>query len=107
MGLFGPSAQELQQRAVNKARGYQKETSRMFSKQEKKLRKELSSTQDQLGSLTGMNPKQATQSFAENFYKTIADIGKTYSTQLSQYDPNILGSTSAQRFAGEIGRAHV
>ncbi len=102
MGLFGPSPQERANQAAATAREIQKKSIRALRKQNKNLRKRINTQQTTLSTLTGQTPKEATQTLAQDFYKTLGNIGTQYSQQLSQYDPNLLASQSAKRFAGML-----
>ena len=102
MGLFGPSPAERAQSAVDTARGIQKKTVRALRRQNKNLRKRINVQQENISELVPKSTKEATTQFSEDFYKTIGDIGKQYSAQLSAYDPNLLASQSAKRFAGAL-----
>ena len=102
MGLFGPSPQERANQAAATARGIQKKSIKALRKQNKNLRSRINKQQNVLSTLTGQTPKQATQNLAQDFYKSIGDIGTQYSRQLAQYDPNLLASQSAKRFAGML-----
>jgi hypothetical protein len=100
--MFGSSAQARAERAVATARGIQKKSIKALRRQNANLRQRLNRTQSNLGTLTGQTPKEATQNLAQDFYKSIGNIGSQYSQQLSKYDPNLLGSQSAKRFAGAL-----
>jgi hypothetical protein len=102
MSLFGPSPQDLANQAVATARGYQKKSIQSLRKQNKNLRRRINKQQNVLSTLVGQTPAEATQNFSQDFYKSIGDIGAAYSRQLSSYDPNLLASQSAQRFAGAL-----
>jgi hypothetical protein len=86
----------------NEARAAQKKTTKYLRKQNKQLRKQVNRQQKKLGSMTGQSPAEATQNYAQDFYKTISNIGSQYSQQLANYDPNLLSSQSAKRFAGAL-----
>lgn len=102
MALFGPSPQEMANQAVATARGYQKKSIKALRNQNKNLRQRINKQQNVLSTLTGQTPAEATKTFSEDFYKTIGDVGAQYSQQLSGYDPNLLASQSAKRFAGVL-----
>lgn len=102
MSLFGPNPQELANQAVATGRKYQKKSIRALRKQNKKLKNQITTQQNILGTLSGQTPAEATKSYSEDFYKTIGDVGAKYSSQLGSYDPNLLGSASATRFAGAL-----
>lgn len=102
MGLFGPSPQEQARQAVEKAKEAQKKSASYLKKENKGLRQKYKSLKQEVSTLTGLAPKEAAQGFNENFYKTIAGIGAAYAGQLAKYDPNVLGSQSARRFAGAL-----
>jgi hypothetical protein len=84
------------------ARTAQRKTTKYLRKQNKKLRNQLNEQQEKLGSMAGQTPAEATQNFSQDFYNTISNIGKQYSEQLSNYNPNLLASESAKRFAGAL-----
>jgi hypothetical protein len=86
----------------NEARAAQKKTTKYLRRQNKQLKKQVNKQQEKLGSMTGPGPAEATQNFAQDFYKTISNIGSQYSQQLANYDPNLLASQSAKRFAGAL-----
>jgi hypothetical protein len=102
MGLFGPSPQERANQAADRAREIQKKSIKGLRRQNKNLQRKLRNTQYQIRDLVGQSPREATQNLSQDFYRTIGDIGSQYSQQLSQYDPNLLASKSAQRFAGML-----
>ena len=102
MGLFGPSPQEQASQAVEKAKVAQKKSAKYLKKENKELRRRLRAEREDVSTLTGLPPKETAQGFNENFYKTIAGIGAAYAGQLAKYDPNVLGTQSARRFAGAI-----
>lgn len=103
--MFGSSAQQQAQqaaRAVGRAKQAQQKTSKYFRKKLRQTRRELATEQQKTATMTGLPPKEAAARFAQDFYKTVGDIGTAYSKQLSSYDPNVLGSSSARRFAGML-----
>lgn len=102
MGLFGPSAAERAQSAVNTARGIQKKTIKALRRQNKRLKKRANVQQQKISSLAPMGSRQATTEMSQDFYKALGNIGTQYSRQLAQFDPNLLASQSAQRFAGML-----
>jgi hypothetical protein len=102
MGLFGPSAAERAQASVDTARDIQKKTITALRRQNRKLRQRTGRQQQQVSALAPMGSKQATRELSEDFYKTLGNIGTQYSQQLAQYDPNLLASQSAKRFAGML-----
>ena len=102
MTLFGPSPQEVASRAVASGREAQKQTSQKLKKAVKKARKQLTATQTTLSELTGKTPKQATKEYSKDFYNTVSEVGQQYAKQLANYDPGILASASAKRFAGTL-----
>lgn len=102
MGLFGPSPAERAQSAVDTARGIQTKTIRALRRQNKQLRRRANVQQKNVSELAPMGSRQATTEFSQDFYKTIGDIGTQYSRQLAQYDPNLLASNAAKRFAGML-----
>jgi len=102
MGLFGPSPAERAQASVNTARDIQKRTIVALRRQNQRLKKRANKQQQAISNLAPMRPKEATTQLSQDFYKTIGDIGSQYSRQLAQYDPNLLASQSAKRFAGML-----
>lgn len=102
MGLFGPSPAERAQASVNTARDIQKRTIVALRRQNQRLKKRANKQQQAISNLAPMGPKEATTQLSQDFYKTIGDIGSQYSRQLAQYDPNLLASQSAKRFAGML-----
>lgn len=100
--MFGPSPAQRAQAAVDKARGIQKKTIQTLRQQNKRLRQRANVQQQRVSELAPLGTKEATTQFSQDFYKTIGDIGSQYSRQLAQYDPNLLASQSAKRFAGML-----
>ncbi len=102
MSLFGPSPQEMASRAVSAGQEAQKKTRKYLSGKLKRTRKQLKGAQEQLSTLTGATPQQAKEEYTKDFYNTIAGIGTEYARQVAKFDPNILASASAKRFAGAL-----
>lgn len=102
MSLFGPSPQDLANRAVASGRAAQKQTIQKLKKAKKKAKQQLTATQEQLSTLTGMTPKEATSEYSQDFYNTVSKVGQEYAKQLATYDPGVLASASAKRFAGAL-----
>jgi hypothetical protein len=102
MALFGPSPQELASRAVEAGREAQTKTRKYLKKRNKSLRRQLNRAQEELSTATGATPTEAKQTYEQNFLNTISSVGQQYAKQLAEYDPNILASKSAQRFAGAL-----
>ena len=100
--MFGPSPQQTAQRAVSSAKKSQKQTIRALRRQVKGQRKKLGRVQEKLSTLTGATPQQATQSYSQDFYGTVGNIGQQYAKQLASFDPSIIASQSAKRFAGVL-----
>jgi hydroxymethylpyrimidine pyrophosphatase-like HAD family hydrolase len=105
MALFGPNPQDLASSAVSAGKEAQKKTRKYLSKKNKSLRRQLNRAQEDLALATGTGPTEAKETYNQNFLNTIAAIGQQYSKQLAQYDPNILASKSAKRFAGELNKS--
>lgn len=102
MGLFGPSAAERAQSSVDTARKIQNKTIKTLRRQNRRLKQSINRQQTAVSNLAPLGPRQATREFSEDFYRTIGDIGNKYAGQLTQYDPNLLASQSAKRFAGML-----
>ena len=102
MGLFGPSAAERAQSAVDTARQIQKKTIKTLRRQNQRLRKRIDTQQQNITELAPFTPRQATTELSQDFYRTVGDVGTQYARQLTQYDPNLLASQSAKRFAGML-----
>lgn len=102
MSLFGPSPQEMARRAVSAGQEAQRKTRRYLSGRLRGTRRQLRGAQEKLSTLTGATPQQAKEDYSKGFYNTIADVGTSYARQVAKFDPNILASSSAQRFAGAL-----
>jgi len=100
--MFGPSPQDLANRAASAGRAAQKKTIKALRSQVKRQRTKLRDVQETLSTVSGRTPQQATEGYSKDFYGTVSNIGQQYAQQLANYDPNIIASQSAKRFAGVL-----
>jgi hypothetical protein len=100
--MFGPSPQDLANRAASAGRAAQKKTIKALRSQVKRQRTKLRNVQETLSTVSGRTPQQATEGYSKDFYGTVSNIGQQYAQQLANYDPNIIASQSAKRFAGVL-----
>jgi uncharacterized coiled-coil protein SlyX len=100
--MFGMSPQQAANRAVASAKASQQTTIRALRRQVKGQRKKLGRVQEKLSTLTGATPQQATQAYSQDFYGSVGNIGQQYAKQVATFDPNIIASESAKRFAGVL-----
>jgi hypothetical protein len=100
--MFGPSPQDLANRAAAAGKAAQKTTIKALRRQVKRQRTKLRNVQETLSTVSGRTPQQATEGFSKDFYGTVSNIGQQYAQQLANYDPNIIASQSAKRFAGVL-----
>jgi hypothetical protein len=100
--MFGPSPQDLANRAASAGRAAQKKTIKALRSQVKRQRTKLRNVQETLSTVSGRTPQQATEGYTKDFYGTVSNIGQQYAQQLANFDPNIIASQSAKRFAGVL-----
>lgn len=95
-------AQQAAKEAVDTALSEQKQLTEDIRKRADIYEGKTATAQKELESIFGLTGKEAVNAYTQNFYNTIANVGKEYKPKLENFQPDLLSSPSYSKLTQSL-----